>query len=96
MTLLVEKDVVTTVIDSKGDCRYLEKSKAKVEFWSKGQTPYGEWMKTIGLNDTPPRGKCAKYFKANNAIRRPVAMIDFIRTGGLEKCFGTTNNESSK
>ncbi|EGR2232174.1 hypothetical protein DZF79_28665 [Vibrio parahaemolyticus] len=96
MTLLVEKDVVTTVIDPKGDCRGLEKSKAKVEFWNKGQKPYGEWMKKIGLNDTPPRGKCSKYFKTNSGMRRPVAMIDFIRDGGLQKCFGAANTEGSK
>lgn len=54
-----------TVVDPKGDYSLIEKA----IFHCNGQLPFGEWLKKLGENDTPPRGACRKYFAKHNHLK---------------------------
>ncbi len=52
-------------VDPKGD----PDLPLRLKFFLKGQTAYGEWFKQLGPGDRPPRGRCAKFFKAHTHLR---------------------------
>jgi hypothetical protein len=54
--------------DAKGDHSISE----GLQFLTRGQLPFGEWMKKLGAQDRPPRGRCSKFFSANQKLRRSI------------------------
>jgi hypothetical protein len=54
--------------DPKGDSDIT----VALQFLTKGQRPFGEWLKRLSAKDRPPRGRCQKYFSKHQNHRRKI------------------------
>lgn len=60
-------------VDPKGSASVILQAKRTLSELMKGRIAYGEWMKHLLVNDTPPRGKCSAYFQKHANLRKALA-----------------------